>query len=61
MLGRIKYKLLVWLLDDICKKTMHCEKCYMGCECTIADLKNSTECCEYDIFNQARRVWGLEE
>ena len=43
MLRRIKYRLLRWLLDDICEKST----CVSCC------------CFETDIFTQARKVWGL--
>ena len=60
MLGRIKYRLLRWLLDDICEKSV-CESCRMGGECSIAGIPHSIQCFENEVFVQARRVWKLEE
>ena len=62
MLGRIKYKLLKWLLDDICIKS-ECGECLLYRACEIECLKNTVffECLENDVFKQARKVWGLEE
>lgn len=60
MIRRIKYRLLRWLLDDICEKST-CESCCMGGESTIPGFQNSIQCFDNDIFVQARRVWGLEE
>ena len=60
MLRRIKYKLLKWLLGDICEKS-YCQECRMGGECNIPGIKESIQCFENEVFVQARKVWGLEE
>lgn len=59
MLGRIKYQLLRWLLDDICEKS-ECNKCILHGMAEIAGIK-CTSCEEGDVFYQARKVWDLEE
>lgn len=60
MIGRIKYKLLRWRLDDICEKSV-CESCRMGGECSIPGFSGSIQCYENEVTVQARRVWKLEE
>lgn len=60
MLRHIKYRLLRWLLDDICEKSV-CELCRMGGECSIPGFQNSIQCYENEVTVQARRVWKLEE
>lgn len=52
----IKYKLLVWLLDDICKRS-RCVSCRLGKLCGI----NSYYCHVGDIYAQAKTAWGLED
>ena len=59
MLGRIKFKLLKWLLDDICMKS-ECRQCQLSSEIEINGYVG-TACGEEDIFIQARKAWGLEE
>lgn len=60
MIARIKYRLLMWLLGDICEKS-ECEKCRMGGECSIPGFTNNIQCYENEVSVQARRVWKLEE
>lgn len=57
MIRRIKYRLLEWLLNDICIKS-DCEKCDMTEEIDIDGYKGGA-CMEMDVFRQARKVWGL--
>ena len=57
MLRQIKYRLLRWLLDDICEKSI-CESCCIG---GVKKDINAIVCFENDVFVQARKVWGLEE
>lgn len=55
MFNRIKYKLLCWLLNDICRRTEDCDRCKFnrgGCKIE--------ECAQADAFGQALRVWNLE-
>ena len=59
MIGRIKFWLLKWLLDDICVNSS-CKDCKMSGEINIAGYVG-TACGEEDIFYQARKVWGLEK
>lgn len=57
MLGRIKFALLKWLLDDICINST-CKNCRLGGEFEIAGYVGNA-CGEEDIFIQARKAWGL--
>lgn len=57
MLGRIKFALLRWLLDDICVNST-CKDCQLSGEIEIGGYVG-TACGEEDIFIQARKVWGL--
>lgn len=53
---RIKWKLLDWLLDDICKRCPGCDECHMG-----VDSESSPgyyECSAYDVRKQAMKTWG---
>lgn len=59
MIGRIKFALLKWLLDDICVNSV-CKDCHLSSEIEIAGYFGNT-CGEEDIFMQARKVWGLEK
>lgn len=59
MLGRIKYRLLKLLLDDICTNS-DCHDCKLGSEIEIAGYFGKA-CGEDDIFSQARKVWGMED
>lgn len=65
MLRRIKYKLLQFLLTDICVKS-DCEKCVF-CYKNRINLNNTesileaSACNEDDVLTQARRAWGLEK
>lgn len=53
MLNRIKYRLLIYLLNDICERS----------ECDICDFDMSSvtpySCHQNRVFVQARKVWGL--
>lgn len=54
MIGFIKYKLLKWLLGDICNKG-DCKDCEMD--------KGEYPWCDTlqkDILKQARKVWRIE-
>lgn len=57
MLGRVKYALLKWLLDDICINSK-CNDCNLGSEIEVCGYFGKA-CGEEDIFIQARKVWGL--
>ena len=57
MLGRIKFALLKWLLDDICVNSV-CKDCQLSSEVTIDSYKGFA-CTEEDVFIQARKAWGL--
>ena len=57
MIKRIKYRLLCYLLGDICKKST-CESCKI-CSCNLTNVY--CPCGENYIYKQARAVWGLEE
>lgn len=59
MLGRIKFALLKWLLDDICVNSV-CKDCQLSSETTIGNYVGFA-CNEDDIFVQARKVWGIKE
>lgn len=59
MLGRIKYKLLCWLLGDICCGS-DCHTCQLGHKTEIGGYEGIA-CQEEDVYIQARKVWGLEE
>ena len=59
MLRRIKYRLLRWLLDDICDRfESECEKCFLTNEINVDGYKCSA-CFQDDVLRQARRVWDL--
>ena len=59
MVRRIKYKLLCWLLDDICLKS-NCKDCALG-HIKRAGCMHGPACEENDIFVQARRAWCIKE
>ncbi|MBQ1189662.1 MAG: hypothetical protein IIX57_04540, partial [Lachnospiraceae bacterium] len=59
LLGRLKFALLKWLLDDICVNSV-CKDCQLSSEIEIAGYVG-TACGEEDIFIQARKAWGLEK
>ncbi len=50
----IKYRLLRWLLNDICTKS-DCKNC------ALFDSCSDCACYEDLLFVQARRVWGVED
>lgn len=58
LLGRIKFALLKWLLDDICINSV-CKDCRLGGEFEIAGYIGNA-CSEEDIFIQARKAWGIK-
>lgn len=57
MLRRIKYLLLRWLLDDICKR-IECKDCFLCHEINVDGYKGSA-CYQDDIRRLARRVWRM--
>ena len=57
MLRRIKYRLLRWLLDDVCKK-VNCEECFLNHEINVDGYKCSA-CYHYDIRRLARKAWNV--
>lgn len=58
MLERLKYRLLRWLLGDICMRSHG--MCY-GCQIRYTDEEDGSACCGInDILWEARRAWGLE-
>ena len=59
-INRIKYRLLAWLLIDICRKCETCTDCRMAGEIELDD-KLRVACFEDDVRIQAREVWGLNE
>ena len=59
MLGRVKFVLLKWLLNDICINST-CKDCMLSSEIKIGGYTGMA-CGEEDIFIQARKVWGLEK
>ena len=50
--SKFKYALLLWLLNDICRRSGDCKMCYMSLD---------HMCSENFVFKQARMIWGLEE
>jgi len=58
MLKRIKYKLLRWLLDDICLKS-ECQKCRLSYNTKFCG-SICHQCLEGEVFSQANKAWGLE-
>lgn len=56
MIGRIKYKLLCWLLGDICTKS-DCNDCAINNPGSILVF---CPCHASAFYKQARKVWGLE-
>ena len=65
MLRRIKYKLLRWLLCEICVKS-DCESCRLCYKAQIelkstGDILEGPACREDDILMQATKVWGVKE
>ena len=65
MIGFIKYKLLKWLLNNICKKG-NCTDCKLSCE---NDFGNCEQCdrlvvdcgdVHYTLLSEARKVWKVE-
>ena len=59
MIRRIKFWLLKWLLDDICKRTETCRNCEFSGEEDSGGF-TWTVCHEDYIFRQARKVWRIE-
>lgn len=58
-MNRIKYKLLNWLLKDICGKA----KC-SNCECgqpVATKGRKVRECTQFYIRRQAKKTWNIEE
>lgn len=59
MLRRIKYRLLLWLLGDICERS-GCNECAMCRNVRVGDWTEHG-CFENDVVRQACIVWDLEE
>lgn len=62
MFNYIKYRLLQWLLDDICERSgifvSDCDRC------DISLRNDKGACCSCGmngVYKQARKVWKLEE
>ena len=58
-INHTKYRLLTWLLNDICLKCENCYECRMAGEIELDD--KHIACFEDSVFIQAREVWGLNE
>lgn len=56
--NRFKYRLLVWLLGDVCCKS-DCDKCLLTTRVVIGDYEGPG-CGEEDILYQAREAWRIE-
>lgn len=59
MFRKFKYRLLRWLLDDICEKSK-CDTCALSYEIEVGGYKGNA-CREGDVFYQARNAWDLWE
>lgn len=59
MLKRIKYKLLRWLLEDICLKS-ECKECHLRYDTNFCGTV-CHQCLKGEVFSQAYKAWGLEE
>lgn len=58
--NRFKYRLLVWLLGDICCKS-DCKNCIMRTRVRFEGCDyEDWGCEEQDVFYQARKVWRIE-
>lgn len=57
MFGYFKYKLLCWLLGDICQQS-DCDTCGLNTGESVISL---CPCVENRIYTQARKAWNLEE
>lgn len=55
-MGWIKYKLLCWLLGDLCVRS-RCDSCRMM---NFSYGDHYCPCNENDIYIQARKVWGIK-
>lgn len=58
-INRIKWKLLNWLLEDICQGCEHCEHCCMGVE--DEHYRDLFECMGDDVRAQAKKTWEVEQ
>ena len=56
---RIKYRVLVWLLEDVCEKSYWDMGCCNNCECDSGYFNGS--CGMIDVRLQARKVYMPEE
>lgn len=54
--GYIKYRLLRWLLNNLCEKS-DCSDCKLS---HTDDRDDICPCSENAIFVQARKVWDIE-
>jgi hypothetical protein len=62
MFKHIKYALLNWLLDDICRRSK-CDDCTCSCQVTLHLIGEDfvAKGCEHqDVRYQARKVWRIE-
>lgn len=50
--NRIKYRLLCWLLNDICKGS--------DCDTCVLDWRECFVSSKSDIYVQARKAWRIE-
>ena len=57
MLNKLKFKLLGWLLGDICRRSDYsCSKCYL-----CLDEGEYGRCGMTDVYRQAVRAWKLKD
>lgn len=56
MLNRIKFRILLYLLRDICFLSRNCDIC--ACDATTAE---ASDCHQRGVITQAGKVWVLEE
>lgn len=57
MWNRFKYRLLRWLMDDICEQG-DCNNCWLYNKTNFAGT-DCYACHQGDVFRQARKVWGI--
>lgn len=63
MFNIFKYRLLEWLLDDICRQTECCAKCICACpvQIQIGDETIDGRGCEHqNVKYQAAKIWRVE-
>ena len=65
MIGFIKYKLLKWLIKDICKNG-DCTECNLSCGNGFGCCQECNDwlfdCCDIhrELLGEARKVWKVE-